>query len=148
MRFCTRIGNSVIVAVIVAVVAQAAGCGTLLYPERRGQTHGRIDAGVAILDGIGLLFFIIPGMIAYAIDFSTGAIYLSGGHRSSLSPDGVKVIRVDPRSLDDRTISEIVSRETGIPVDSTKAERYVLKDPAEIPAKIAEAKIRIPERHG
>ncbi|WP_106420293.1 hypothetical protein [Salinicola tamaricis] len=56
----------------------ARGCGTLFYPERKGQLPGRIDPGVAIADGIGLLFFIVPGVIAYAIDFSNNTIYLPG----------------------------------------------------------------------
>ena len=62
-----------------------SGCGTIFYPDRRGNsTH--LDAGVAILDGIGLIFFIIPGVVAYAVDFSTGCIYLSGkGHSSKAS---------------------------------------------------------------
>ena len=55
---------------------QLMGCGTLMYPERRGQRGGSMDAGVAILDGIGLLFGIIPGVIAFAVDFSNGTIYL------------------------------------------------------------------------
>ena len=45
------------------LIVQLAGCGTILYPERKGQKSGRIDAGVAVLDGIGLLLFIIPGVI-------------------------------------------------------------------------------------
>ena len=54
-------------------------CDRLRYddtPETgRGQTGGQIDKEAAILDGIGLLLFIIPGLIAYAVYFSTGAIY-------------------------------------------------------------------------
>ena len=38
-------------------------CGTILYPERRGQPAGKIDVGVAVLDGIGLLVFLVPGVI-------------------------------------------------------------------------------------
>ncbi len=64
-----------LVLVVVLLVA-ASGCGTILYPERRGQRDGKIDAGVAVLDGICLLIFIVPGVIAYIVDFSTGAIYL------------------------------------------------------------------------
>ncbi|WP_084397213.1 hypothetical protein [Henriciella aquimarina] len=65
-----------------ALVAPLGGCGTILYPERRGQTGGRIDPSVAILDGIGLLLFIVPGLIAFAVDFGSGAIYLPGGSRA------------------------------------------------------------------
>ena len=55
------------------------GCGTLLFEERHGQDAGRIDPNVIVLDGIGLVFFIVPGLLAYAIDFSTGAVYLPPG---------------------------------------------------------------------
>ena len=71
--------------VMTVLIFQLAACGTIMYPERKGQTSGKIDAGVAVLDGIGLLFFIIPGVIAYAVDFSNGTIYLPG----TASVDGV-----------------------------------------------------------
>jgi hypothetical protein len=37
----------------------SAGCGTLTYPERRGQPSGPLDWGVVILDGLGLILFVI-----------------------------------------------------------------------------------------
>ena len=52
------------------------GCGTILHPERRNQPAGQIDAGIAILDALWLFGGILPGVIAFAVDFSTGAIYL------------------------------------------------------------------------
>jgi len=59
------------------LLVPATGCGTLLFKERQDQEHSeRIDPNVAILDGIGLLFFVIPGLVAYGIDFYTEAIYL------------------------------------------------------------------------
>ena len=62
-----------------------SGCGTIIYPERRGNT-AQVDVAVVLLDAVGLLFFIIPGVIAYAVDLSTGCIYLSGkGKHSSLA---------------------------------------------------------------
>jgi hypothetical protein len=58
-------------------VASLSGCGTLFHGERRGQPHSnQIDWGVAALDGLGLLLFFVPGVVAFAVDFSTGAIYL------------------------------------------------------------------------
>ncbi len=55
----------------------ATGCGTLMHPERRGQPHcGQIDWSIAALDGLGLILFFIPGVVAFAVDFYTGAIYL------------------------------------------------------------------------
>ncbi len=71
-----------------AILAAAlSGCGTLLYPERKGQSGGRIDPAVAILDGVGLLLFLIPGLIAFAVAFSNGTIYLPGGRRAEKSDD-------------------------------------------------------------
>lgn len=64
------------VLVLVVLVVQLTGCGTLMYPERKGQRGGSIDVGIAALDGIGLLFFLVPGIIAYALDFNNGTIYL------------------------------------------------------------------------
>ena len=45
------------ISVCIVLIAQLVGCGTLMYPERRGQRGGNVDVGVAVLDGIGLLFF-------------------------------------------------------------------------------------------
>ena len=50
-----------------------------MFEERVGQGPGKIDPNVVIFDGIGLLFFVVPGLIAFAVDFSTGAIYLPPG---------------------------------------------------------------------
>ncbi len=97
-----------------------AGCGTLLYPERRGQRGGRIDPAVAILNGIGLLFFIIPGAVAFAVDFITGAIYLPGT-ASRDRPDGVRTVifdgRLTPERLTDLLSAELPAR----PVDLNDA---------------------------
>lgn len=70
-----------------ALAAPLGGCGTLLYPERRGQTGGRLDTAVVILDGLGLLLFLVPGLIAFAVDFGSGAIYLPGGSRADAGDD-------------------------------------------------------------
>ncbi|MEJ2033035.1 MAG: hypothetical protein P8Y63_08370 [Deltaproteobacteria bacterium] len=85
-------------------------CGTLIYPERRGQRSGRIDPGVAILDGVGLLVFIIPGLIAYAIDFSTGAIYMPSRRRSE-GETGVKIVLAKSREWKD--IAAAIEQSTG-----------------------------------
>jgi hypothetical protein len=109
-------------ALCVVLVFQIAACGTLIHPERRGQTGGRIDPAIAILDGVGLLLFIIPGLVAYAIDFSTGAIYLPGTQTSAAPGDEddatkPKVVHVDPETLDAETIARVIREETGVSVD-------------------------------
>ena len=55
---------------------QSSGCGTLMFKERSGQKDGHIDPNVVVMDSLCLLLFVVPGILAYAIDFSTGAIYL------------------------------------------------------------------------
>ena len=54
-----------------------AGCGTLMFQERQNQTHlGKRDPNVLIMDGLGLLVFVVPGVVAFLVDFQTHAIYL------------------------------------------------------------------------
>ena len=112
------------VKLICAIVAlmfclQLASCGFLLYPERRGQTHGRIDPAIAVLDGVGLLLFVIPGIVAFAVDFATGTIYLPGSKKASATPsdkDDMLVRHVNPDELNSQKIEGIVSDHTGYPV--------------------------------
>lgn len=101
-------------ALIAGVLAvQLAGCGTLMHPERKGQQGGRLDAGIVILDALGLLFFIIPGVIAFAVDFSNGTIYLPPGATGSLGRKEIQVARFDPKHATAATIEEIIYKETG-----------------------------------
>lgn len=62
-----------------STAALATGCGTVLYPERKGQPKGQLDVGIVLLDAVWLLVGIIPGVIAFAVDFSNGCIYLPSG---------------------------------------------------------------------
>jgi hypothetical protein len=71
-----KLMKTLYVLVFTVLIVQLAGCGTLMYPERKGQKGGRIDVGVAVLDGIGLLAYLVPGIIAYVLDFNNGTIYL------------------------------------------------------------------------
>jgi len=111
-----KLMNSLYGLVCAALIIQLAGCGTLMYPERRGQKSGRIDVGVAVLDGIGLLFFFIPGIIAYAVDFSNGTIYLPGTIRGSLDLKDIKQVKFDPKHYTNATIEKIIEEETGYTV--------------------------------
>lgn len=73
-----------------ALLTQLAACGTLFYPERRGQIDGKLDPVVFALDAVGLLLYIVPGLIALGIDFATGAIYLPGGETYSVAPERLR----------------------------------------------------------
>ncbi|WP_349615886.1 polyribonucleotide nucleotidyltransferase [Azotobacter salinestris] len=100
----------------VALTTQLSACGSIFFPDRRGQIDGQVDFLVVGLDAIGLLFYVIPGVIAFAVDFTTGAIYLPPGERYSVAPESLRDTldadgRVDPARL--RTLIE---RETGRPL--------------------------------
>ena len=120
---------------------QLASCGYLLYPERRGQTHGRIDPAIAVLDGVGLLLFVIPGIIAFAVDFATGTIYLPGSKRASTTPSDkgdMLVLHVNPDELNSKKIGGIVSDHTGYPVrfDQENLRAFKLERTENIEAEI------------
>lgn len=117
------------VLVCAILIIQFVGCGTIMYPERKGQRGGRIDVGVALLDGIGLLFFLIPGVIAYAVDFSNGTIYLPGTVRGPLDLKDMKQVKFDPKNYTNETIEKIIQKETGyaVKLNQDNLEIYRLK---------------------
>jgi hypothetical protein len=101
MRIPFRLVGGVLVATL---LTQITACGTLFYPDRRGQIDGKIDPLVAGLDAIGILFFVIPGLIAFGVDFATGAIYLEGGKTAQVAPQKLQEAvsangKVDPLKL-------------------------------------------------
>jgi hypothetical protein len=120
-----KMGWGKIICITIAIIfcLQLASCGFLLYPERRGQTHGRIDPAIAVLDGVGLLLFLVPGIVAFAVDFSTGTIYLPSSKRASnTSPEikEVRVIHLNPNELTISKIEEAVSRLLDCPLSLGK----------------------------
>lgn len=100
-------------------------CGTILHPERKGQTSGRIDPGIAVLNGIGLICFLIPGVIAFAVDFSNGTIYLPNGNSFNTdyekNIDKMKKIKTE-KELTDKEIESIVQKHTGFKIDLASAQ--------------------------
>lgn len=119
MFFRVRRWHEAIVSLaILAVFCQSQGCGTILHPSRIGQPHGRLDPAVVILDGLGLLLFFIPGAIAFAVDFSTGAIYLPpdgyGQHDpGKFDPSRCDVIHVPPSELTQEKLEAVLAERTG-----------------------------------
>ena len=132
-----------ILFIFVSLLFQLSACGWILHPERRGQNGGRIDTGIAVLDGVGLLFFLIPGIIAYAVDFSTGCIYLPGGVFSDIpGDDQIRVVKIDPAELSEKEINNIVIRETGLSedIDLNQAEVCAVNGIKDVSARFSELK--------
>ena len=110
-----------------------SGCGYLLYPERQGLKGGRIDPAVALLDAAGLLFYIVPGVIAFAVDFTNGTIFVPPGgssaidkHRASYTPDTVRdeqwqAVRVNGE-MNSENIARTLSDTLGKPISALTIE--------------------------
>ena len=132
MKFNRGIIKAMSIVVLVVLVTQIAGCGTIMYPERRGQKlHGDVDTRVAVLDAVGLLFFIIPGLIAFGVDFYTGAIYLRPGEKQvwgqTQNQQEVVVIRVDPNQLNRKLIETVVSDHIGQTISLNDRQMQIVK---------------------
>jgi hypothetical protein len=100
---------------IAAAMLVQAGCGYILYPERRGQRGGRVDVGVVVMDSLLLLLFIVPGVVAFVVDVSSGTIYLPGG-RAGAEGGALAVVRVGANP-DRARIEAAVGEHLGRPVD-------------------------------
>jgi hypothetical protein len=100
----------------------STSCGTILYPERRGQPAcGPLDPGVVILDALGLLFFVIPGIAAFIIDFSNGTIYLPPPGYGALSHGKLRhqdlvPVKFAKADMTREKIEQVVSERVGRPV--------------------------------
>ncbi|MCB4791907.1 MAG: hypothetical protein LHV68_08470 [Elusimicrobia bacterium] len=128
------------VLICTVLIAQFLGCGTILYPQRRGQHAGKIDAGVAVMDGVGLLLFVIPGIIAFAVDFGTGAIYLPGTSRSSLDVGKLNIVKFDPKNWSYKGLENIIRKETGFEVKFNQPNMRIVRLKSDDDVKIHLAK--------
>ncbi|MEA5672291.1 polyribonucleotide nucleotidyltransferase [Pseudomonas sp. MH2] len=108
-------------ALIAALLTQLTACGTILYPDRRGQIEGKIDPVVAVMDAIGILFYVIPGLIAFGVDFATGAIYYPGGKTAQVDPAKLKPAVDADGKIDNLKLQAILESELG--------QRLPLNDP-------------------
>lgn len=117
MRIASRWIGGVVAA---ALTTQLTACGTLFYPDRRGQIEGKIDPVVAALDAIGILFYVIPGLIAFAVDFATGAIYLPAGQSVQVAPEKLQEAIGADGKVDPIRLKAIIASETGhdLPLDN------------------------------
>ena len=118
MRLYSRVIGGVLAATL---LTQLAACGTLFFPDRRGQIEGKIDPLVAGLNAIGILFYVIPGLIAFGVDFATGAIYLPND-QYSVAPEKLReAIGADGR-VDTLKLKAILHRELGrdLPLDDPR----------------------------
>lgn len=135
------------VSLSAVMVLQLSACGTVFYPERKGTKSGEIDPVVAVADAIGLLFFFIPGVIAFAVDFSNGTIYKSGKRHSSLTPAELKSVSVNGK-VDKKALSILMSKKLGLAVnlDSSSLQMKKFNSEAELLAHLNVAGLTLASR--
>ena len=128
MKSKSMLWKGISLFLVLATLLISTSCGTVIYPERRGQAAGRVDAAVAALDAVGLLFFLVPGVIAFAVDFATGAIYLppgASGYGIQLPTSGLEgsqTLRARKESLTRHDIENLIQKKTGVKIDLTAPE--------------------------
>lgn len=74
--------------------AALTGCAAILHPERQGNRPGPVAVGPLVLDILWFIPGIVPGIIAIAVDFGSGAIYLPRGHAAG--PRGPRRLAIAP----------------------------------------------------
>ena len=118
MRISSRVTGGLLVATL---LTQLTACGTLFYPDRRGQIEGKVDPVIVALDAVGILFYVIPGLIAFGLDFASGAIYLPGGSTAQVSPEKLNEAIGADGKVDNARLQVILESELG--------QRLPLNDP-------------------
>ncbi|MWV15487.1 polyribonucleotide nucleotidyltransferase [Pseudomonas sp. L-22-4S-12] len=118
MRLSSRVIGGVLLA---SLFSQLTACGSIFFPDRRGQIEGRIDPVVAGLNAVGILFYVIPGLIAFGVDFATGAIYLPND-QYSVAPEQLQDAIGADGQVDPLKLKAIILRETGqqLPLDDPR----------------------------
>jgi len=119
MRTKSRVIGGVLA---VTLFTQLAACGTLFYPDRRGQIEGKIDPVIAALNAVGILFYVIPGLIAFGVDFATGAIYLPGGYTAQVDLQDLKQVVGADGKVDQARLKALIEAQTGhnLPLDDPR----------------------------
>lgn len=119
---------------LLTISSQLLSCGYVIHPERRGQTSGKVDLAIVGLDAIGLIFFILPGLIAFGVDIVSGTIYLPKDSKGfSLSLNDAEKIHIDPKNMNKKTIIAAIKEKTGITVDMNDPQLMIVaKDTAKL----------------
>lgn len=120
-----------------------SSCGYFLYPERRGQTQGEIDIPILILDSSGLLLGIVPGIsvlavvgvVALAVDFTSGSIYLTQDGKTS----ELEIIQFDnSKPLKKAYLESILSQHIGKEIRIDRNSTFLFKVDAKEKKEIKE----------
>lgn len=136
--FLGNIVRKTVGVMIVVVFVNMTACGYFLYPERVGQKGGKLDPAIVVLDAAALLIGILPGVVAFAVDITTGAIYLSPNQKSVIDKHSRHQTLIDGKKLRPADEEEILinqlktahelSQILGYPVKAALIEYYKTVD--------------------
>ncbi len=120
------------------MVTNLAACGTILHPERKGRISGQLDPSIVVLDAVGLLFFLVPGVIAFAVDFSNGTIYLSGRKSAQLTHAEIDSVSNNGK-VNIKSLEHVLNKKIAGNVDLSAKTVQVqsIKSPSELVALFA-----------
>ncbi|MBP8237763.1 MAG: polyribonucleotide nucleotidyltransferase, partial [Pseudomonas sp.] len=67
-------------------------------------------------------FYVIPGLIAFGIDFASGAIYLPGGLTSQVDPQDLQNVVDADGKIDTAKLKALIEMQTGhsLPLDDPR----------------------------
>ncbi|OPZ58655.1 MAG: hypothetical protein BWY87_01358 [Deltaproteobacteria bacterium ADurb.Bin510] len=115
------------VVLLFSLLSMFTSCAFFLYPERRGRTAGHVDVPCLILDCGLLIFWVVPGVIALAVDFASGAIYASSGRGDEQGKQWADCERIECDTallMDKHFLEQVVKERTGQTVDLSQAQLW------------------------
>lgn len=101
-------------ALVASFAFIAAGCGTLFKSERIGKaSSNRIDAAILVLDCCGLLFGLIPGVVALVLDFNNKTVYFSATEVSGMPNSAENMVALKVENMSEEAIAAALSEALG-----------------------------------
>ena len=101
-------------ALAASFVFAAAGCGTLFRSDRIGKaSSNRIDPTILILDCCGLLFGLIPGVVALVLDFGNKTVYFSATEVGGMPSSTENMTALKVEDMSEEAIAAALSRALG-----------------------------------
>ncbi len=119
---------------LLALTTNLAACSTIKSEKEIEKEQIEVvepSNNTAEINGVGTLFFVIPNVITYAVDFNDGTVYLpnkKNRHKkiNDLNISNMSAIKIDKERLNFKTIESIISAEAGgcQIIDISKAQAY------------------------
>lgn len=119
--------RKILFCLLAAVLLGAPGCGTLFYSHRIGRRMSKtVDNTVFYTDCALCLLGVIPGVVAFILDYDNGTIYYTEAelipdnfNEGSLTPGKMK--KIDGGSMTEAEIARRLARATGRKIDLSQA---------------------------